>query len=80
MKPGLSQKENVHLIEMKVEISALLRESLTDLALNRATRRVSAGVNLGRRDRGMEIRLLKSGPAQRSVAQRTKSGDGTTTG
>ena len=68
------------MIEMKVEISALLRESLTDLALNRATRRVSAGVNLGRRDRGMEIILLKSGPARRSVAQRTKSGDGTATG
>ena len=47
---------------MKVEISALFRGSLTDLALNRATRRVSAGVDLGRTDRGMEIRLLKSGP------------------
>ena len=60
---------------MKVEISALFRGSLTGLALNRATRRVSAGVDLARRDRGMEIRLLKSGPAQRS-----KSGGGTATG
>ena len=62
---------------MKVEMSALFRGSLTDLALNRATRRVSAGVDFGRKDRGMEFRLSKSVPARRSVTQRSKSGGGT---
>ena len=68
------------LSEMKVEISALWRGSLTDIALNRATWRVAARIELGRGDRVMEISLLKSGPVQWSVTQRSKSGGGMATG
>ena len=42
---------------MKVEVSALVRGSLTVVASNKATRRVSVEVDLGRGDREMEIRL-----------------------
>ena len=45
------------IFEMKEEISALLRGSVTALALDKATRRVSVEVDLGRGDREMEIRL-----------------------